>query len=164
MKVLIKVLIVSAIIFVPELLLKQEMPLLLLSLYSFSSGTAENAFAYHGKELVISVSNSTFMPLALNQGNQVRVLVNYVVLDSSILGERINAVMKLYALDGDLIKTSSYPSGFPLQSSNGKIDLKSTLTDTTVTSVVADIEFTNLDKTEVLSNEVTQEVIINPVK
>ena len=104
------------------------------------------------------------MPLALNQGNQVRVLVNYVVLDSSILGERINAVMKLYALDGDLIKTSSYPSGFPLQSGNGKIDLKSTLTDTTVTSIVADIEFTNLDKTEVLSNEVTQEVILNPVK
>jgi hypothetical protein len=164
MKVLIKVLIVLAIIFVPELLLKQVMPLSLLSLYSFSSWTDENAFAHHGKELLISVSNSTFMPLASNQGNQVRVLVNYVVLDSSILGEGINAVMKLYTLDGELIKTSSYPSGFLLQSGNGKIDLKSTLMDSTVTDVVADIEFTNQDKTEILSNDITQDMILEPVK
>ena len=134
------------------------MPMTLLVLFSLALiWTERYAYAEHGNEIIISIGNSTLIPLASDQGNQVRILVNYVVFDSSLVGETINAVMKIYNLDGKLLKTSSYPSGFLLQNENGKAELKSTLTGT-VNSVVAEVTFTTLDKTEVLSEAVQTRV------
>jgi hypothetical protein len=67
----------------------------------------------------------------------------------------INAVMEVYAPNGTLIRTSSYPSGFIAQSSSGKAELETTFTDDTVQSVTANVMFTNLQKTQTISNELT---------
>jgi hypothetical protein len=63
--------------------------------------------------------------------------------------------MKLYALNGTLIKSSSYPSGFVAQNTNGTAELKTTLEDPTIQSAIANITLTNAAKTEVISNEIS---------
>jgi hypothetical protein len=85
-------------------------------------------------------------------------LVNYAVQNSSIVGQTINAVMKLYTSEGTLIKTSSYPSGFTAQNTNGTAELKSTIEDPSIQGAIANITLTNAAKTEVISNEVSTTV------
>jgi hypothetical protein len=118
----------------------------------------QSAFANHGQEVVLSLDNSTFTPLTLGGGNQVKILVNYAVQNSSIVGQTINAVMKLYTSEGTLIKTSSYPSGFTAQNTNGTAELKSTIEDPSIQGAIANITLTNAAKTEVISNEVSTTV------
>jgi hypothetical protein len=114
----------------------------------------QNAFSYHGQEVILSLDNSTFSPLTTGTGNQIRVLANYNIQNSSIVGQTINAVMKLYALNGILIKTSSYPSGFVAQNTNGTAELKTNV-DPAIQAVIANITLTNTAKTEVISNEIS---------
>src|SRR5215207_3060592 len=118
----------------------------------------QSAFANHGQEVILSLDNSTFTPLTLGSGNQVRVLANYNIQNSSIVGQTINAVMKLYTSNGTLIKTSSYPSGFVAQNTNGTAELKSTVEDPTIQSAIANITLTNAAKTEVISNKISTTV------
>ena len=112
------------------------------------------AFANHGEEILISLENSTFLPLTTAQGNQLKVSLNYDLQNSSITGQTINAVMKLYDPDGTLIKTSSFPAGFTAQSS-GKAELKSTLTNKSIQELIANVTFTNSAKTHIISNELS---------
>ena len=114
-----------------------------------------NVFADHGEEALITLDNTYFRPLSLGEGNQCGVFVSYTVNDPSIVNQTINAVMEVYAPNGTLIRTSSYPSGFIVQSSGGKAELKTTFTDDTVQSVTANVMFTNLQKTQTISNELT---------
>ena len=111
-------------------------------------------FANHGEEILISLENSTFLPLTTAQGNQLKVSLNYDLQNASITGQTINAVMKLYDHDGALIKTSSFPAGFTAQSS-GKTELKSTLTNKSIQELMANVTFTNSAKTDIISNELS---------
>jgi hypothetical protein len=130
------------------------------SISSFLSSLAisQSAYANHGQEAVLSIDNSTFTPLSLGGGNQVKVLASYTVQNSSIVGQTINAVMKLYASDGTLIKTSSYPSGFIAQNTNSTAELKSTIEDPSIQVIIANLTLTNSAKTQELSNEVSTRV------
>jgi hypothetical protein len=112
------------------------------------------AFANHGEEILISLENSTFLPLTTAQGNQLKVSLNYDLQNASITGQTINAVMKLYDPDGILIKTSSFPAGFTAQNS-GKAELKSTLTNKSIQDLMANVTFTNSAKTDMISNELS---------
>ena len=139
-------------------ILLQQIPTSSISSSSISSSSlltlTQSAFAYHGQEVILSLDNSTFTPLTLGSGNQVRVLASYNVQNSSIVGQTINAVMKLYALNGTLIKSSSYPSGFVVQNTNGTAELKTNV-DPAIQRVMANITLTNAAKTEVISNEIS---------
>ena len=137
------------------LVLVQQTP---TSSFLSSLAITQSAYANHGQEAVLSIDNSTFTPLSLGGGNQVKVLASYTVQNSSIVGQTINAVMKLYASDGTLIKTSSYPSGFIAQNTNSTAELKSTVEDPSIQVVVANLTLTNAAKTEELSNEVSTRV------
>ena len=61
--------------------------------------------------------------------------------------------MEVYAPNGTLIRTSSYPDGFIAQGSGGVEGLETTIKDSTLQSVTANVTFRDLDKTEVLSND-----------
>src|SRR5215207_6107573 len=142
-----KVLLVSAAILATILLyllsscISQDKPI---------SGIA--AFADHGQEITLKLYNSSFGSLTSGGGNQVSVFANYKLNDNSIAGQTINAVMEVYAPNGTLIRTSSYPSGFVAQSSGGVEGLETTIKDPTLQSVTANVTFRNADKTEALSN------------
>src|SRR5215211_723076 len=143
-----KVLLVSAAILATLLLyllsscISQDKPI---------SGIA--AFADHGQEITLTLYNSSFGSLTSGGGNQVSVFANYKLNDNSIAGQTINAVMEVYAPNGTLIRTSSYPSGFVAQSSGGVEGLETTIRDPTLQSVTANVTFRNSDKTAVLSND-----------
>ena len=139
-------------------ILLQQIPTSLVSSSSSLLTLTQSAFAYHGQEVVLSLDNSTFSPLTIGTGNQVKVLANYNIQNSSIVGQTINAVMKLYTSNGTLIKTSSYPSGFVAQNTNGTAELKTTIEDPTVQSAIANITLTNTARTEVISNEISTTV------
>ena len=124
---------------------------------------SNQAFAAHGEEILISLENSTFLPLTTAQGNQLKVSLYYNVQNASTTGQTINAVMKLYNPNGTLIKTSSFPAGFPALSS-GKAELKSTLTDKSIQDLIANITFTNSAKTDTISNEISIPIKLDGLK
>jgi hypothetical protein len=140
------------------LLLHQQTPTLPFMLGDLSPAISalmplDNAFAVHGQEVTLTLYNSSFGSLTAGGGNQVSVFASYEINDDSIAGQTINAVMEVYAPNGTLIRTSSYPEGFVAQSSGGVEGLETTIRDPTLQSVTANVTFRNSDKTAILSND-----------
>ena len=126
---------------------------LALSFFSFFPPTSvTQSFAQNSERISISVSNSSFVPLTNTDANQVRVGVEYTIEDESIENEMINAVMKVYAPNGSLIRTTSIPSGFTAQAGGGVEVLKTTFLDKSMQSILANITFTDLTKKVLVSN------------
>jgi hypothetical protein len=126
---------------------------LALSFFSFFPPTSvTQSFAQNSERISISVSNSSFVPLTNTDANQVRVGVEYTIEDESIENEMINAVMKVYAANGSLIRTTSIPSGFTPQGDGGVEVLKTTFLDKSMQSMQANITFTDLTKKVPVSN------------
>lgn len=129
---------------------------LALSFFSFFPPTSvTHSFAQNSERISISVSNSSFVPLTNTDANQVRVGVEYTIGDESIENEMINAVMKVYAPNGSLIRTTSIPSGFTAQGDGGVEVLKTTFIDKSMQSILANITFTDLTKKVPVSNAIT---------
>jgi len=129
---------------------------LALSFFSFFPPTNfTQSFAQNSERISISVSNSSFVPLTNTDANQVRVGVEYTIEDESIENEMINAVMKVYAPNGSLIRTTSIPSGFTAQGEGGVEVLKTTFLDKSMQSILANITFTDLTKKVPVSNAIT---------
>src|SRR5215217_2745392 len=147
-------LIMITLVIVTILILLQQIPTSSISPLSLST-FIQSAFAYHGQEAVLSLDNATSTSLTTGTGKQVKVLANYNIQNSSIVNQTINAVMKLYMLNGTLIKTSSYPSGFVAQNTNGTAELKTTVEDPAIQGIIANITLTNAAKTEVISDEIS---------
>ena len=92
----------------------------------------------------------------LNQDNQVKVLLkSLTTADSAGLNNKtINAVMKIYSINGTLLKTSSYPQGFNYNSTES-IKLATNIADKSIETITAVIQLTNLEKTQPLSDPLT---------
>jgi hypothetical protein len=105
----------------------------------------------------------------LNQDNQIKVLLkslttsdavglnnNKTTSDTAGLNNNktINAVMKVYSINGTLLKTSSYPQGFNYNNTES-IKLATNLADKSIENVTAVIQLTNLEKTQPLSDPLT---------
>jgi hypothetical protein len=114
----------------------------------------DRVFAYHGKEVSQVLDYGHFVPLTIDKANQVKVIVNYTVKDPSIIGKDINAVMKVYNLNGTLLKTSSFLAGLALNET-GKAQLATSFTDTTIKNVTAVVAFVNTTNNLPLSNPLT---------
>lgn len=116
--------------------------------------SATQSSAQNNERIVISVSNSSFVPLTNTDANQVRVGMEYTIEDETIENEVLNAVMKVYAPNGSLIRTTSIPSGFTPQS-DGEEVLRTTFLDKSMQSILANITFTDLTKKIPVSNVLT---------
>ena len=132
--------------------------LLILALSGFllhpMTSVTQSSFAQNNNGIVISVANSSFAPLTNTDANQLRVNVEYTLEDEAIENELINAVMKVYALNGSLIRTTSLANGFTAQS-DGVEELKTTFQDKSMQSVTAKIAFTDSTKKTSFSNVIT---------
>ena len=73
------------------------------------------------------------------------VLVNYDVENIILRDERINGVMQVYALNGTLVKYSSFPNGF-LANKSGVVEFKTTLKDPSLTDIVVNVTMMILAK------------------
>ena len=134
--------------------------LVIFALYLSPSYKLENSFvagipvfADHGEEITLTLHNSSFGSLTSGGGNQVSVFAQYALNDNSIAGQTINAVMEVYAPNGTLIRTSSFPDGFAAQGTGGIEGLETTIRDRTLQSVTANVTFRDLTKSEILSND-----------
>ena len=128
--------------------------LLMLGL-SFMVGSAPPAFAQGTQGITLSAGNSSFSPLTNTDANQIRVNIDYSVEDESLQNQVINAVMAVFAPNGTLLKTTSFPTGFTAQSDGGTETLRTTFQDKSLTSVTANVTFTDATKSRSISNVVT---------
>jgi hypothetical protein len=103
-----------------------------------------------GREISISLDSAEFIPLG-EKGNQVNVFSNYTVNDPSFVNQKINSVMKVYATNGTLIKTSSSADGFIVNQTGSQRHV-TTITNNTLQNVIAVVQYTDLPKTLPLSN------------
>jgi hypothetical protein len=111
-------------------------------------------FANHGQEISLVLNSADFTSLSTNKtAHQVRVFVNYTVNDPSIGSQTINSVMKVYSPNGTLLKTSSSPNGFTINSS-GVQRHSTTLSNSIIQNVSAVVQFTDVSKIIPLSNSV----------
>ena len=122
---------------------------------SFIVSSAPPAFAQGTPGITISAGNSSFSPLTNTDANQIRVNIDYSVEDESLQNQVINAVMAVFAPNGTLLKTTSFPSGFTAQSDGGTETLKTAFRDKSLTSVTANVTFTDSTKSRSISNVLT---------
>jgi len=77
-------------------------------------------------------------PVSNSPGNQLKILLDYAVDESSpILEEAVSAVMEVYAPNGTLLRTSSLLEPITLDESHGTIQLATTFNDKTLRNVTA---------------------------
>lgn len=102
-----------------------------------------------------SVNYSHFIPLTNSPGDQLKVMVDYLVTDQSTVGESVNAVMEMFSVSNQsLIKISSFPNPI-IANASGTVQLATTFPDNSVTDVVSLITFTDAEKEMALSDPLT---------
>jgi hypothetical protein len=157
---------VSGLLFVPILQIQQ---LIMTGIQGvdnddISSSYYHAAFAYHGKEISEKLSYAHFLPLGAGSNNtnnsksstlnQVKVIVNYTVMDPSIMNRNMNTIMHVYTSNGTLIKRSSHGDGLIINATTGKSQLATSITDNRVKDVRGFVFFTNADRNQNFSNPV----------
>ena len=126
------------------------------------SGFSSNMIAFGDKKAItLTLDKSSYAPLTNIHGNQLSVSVKYEVDDKSLADEKINGLMKIYSSNGTLIHSTSFPDGFNAKRKGGVEELKTTIRDPTLEHVIANVTFTDLKKTETLSNTVTAKLDLN---
>jgi hypothetical protein len=113
------------------------------------------------KGITLTLEKSSFAPLSTVHGNQLSVSVRYEVNDKSLANQKINGLMKIYSANGTLIHSTSFPDGFDAKKKGGMEELKTTIRDPALNQVIANVTFTDLKKTETLSNILTTELVLN---
>ena len=113
------------------------------------------------KDITLTLEKSSFAPLSTVHGNQLSVSVKYEVNDKSLANQKINGLMKIYSANGTLIHSTSFPDGFDAKKKGGVEELKTTIRDPTLDQVIANVTFTDLKKTETLSNTLTAQLVLN---
>ena len=126
---------------------------ILLAAIIVAAGTLIQVSAYTGGEISIKLNNTQFTRINDTGNYQIKVFVDYSVSDPALIGQKINAVMKVYSSDGSLLKTTSFPGGFPVNRTGGTYLLTS-IPVSPAQNITTETVFTDLNKTNLLSNPV----------
>jgi hypothetical protein len=114
-------------------------------------------------KITLAIVSTQFMPLTNSTFNQLKIVVRYKTNDASLINTTINGVMRVFSLNGSIIKTSSFPNGFILNKT-GTIQFATSFTGNTIQTVRTDIVLKDLNKINPLSNIVSAYVPYNIVK
>lgn len=115
--------------------------------------TERSVDGYHGKEVTISLKDAIFAPVLGTTSYQVKVLIDYTISDPALIGQKLNAVMKVYSANGTILKTTSFPAGFNA-TKNGTQQLLTNIPVSKIQNITTVTTFTDLNKTFVMSNPV----------
>ena len=126
---------------------------ILLAAIIVAAGTLIQVSAYTGGEISVKLNNTQFTRLNDTGNYQIKVFVDYSVTDPTLIGQKINAVMKVYSSDGSLLKTTSFPGGFPVNKTGGTYLLTS-IPISPAQNITTETVFTDLNKTNLLSNPI----------
>jgi hypothetical protein len=108
---------------------------------------------FHGQEIMIKLKDAITTALPGGANYQFKVFVSYSIINSTFIGQKINAVMKVYSGNGTLLKTTSFPAGFTANR-NGTQQLMTNIAVPRIDNITTVTTFTDLNKTVVLSNPV----------
>lgn len=119
---------------------------------------------YTGKEIAIKLGNAQSASVNGTTNNRITVNVSYSVSDPTLIGQKINAVMKVHSSNGTVIKTTSFPSGF-IANKTDTAELLTNIPRASAQNITTETIFTDLNKTNILSNVVkTQPVLSGSIK
>lgn len=126
--------------------------------------TLVSVSAYTGKEIAIKLRNAQSAPVNGTTNNRITVNVSYSVSEPTLVGQKINAVMKVHSSNGTVIKTTSFPSGF-IANKTDTAELLTNIPKANAQNITTETVFTDLNKTNILSNIVkTQPVLFGSIK
>ena len=159
---------VSGLLFVPFLQIQQLIVTRMQGVNHDGTGGGSYyyhaAFAYHEKETSEKLNYAHFLPLGSGSNNtttnksstlnQVKVIVNYTVMDPSVMNRNMNTVMHVYTSNGTLIKRSSHGDGLIINATTGQSQLATSITDNRVKDVRAFVFFTNAERNQNFSSPV----------
>jgi len=103
-----------------------------------------------------------FIPLTNSPGNQVKLLLNYTVDDSSLIDKPVNAVMEVDSANQSLIRVSSFSEPI-VANQSGTVQLATTFTNEKINNIIATTTFTGPGKLVSISNPVTVDLTLGQV-
>lgn len=106
---------------------------------------------YTGKEIVIKLGNAQSYPINGTTNYQIKVNVSFTVSDPTLIGQKVNAVMKVHSSNGSIIKTTSFPTGF-IANKTDTAQLLTNIPKTLAQNITTETVFADLNKTNILSN------------
>ena len=134
---------------------------ILLAAIIVAAGTLIQVSAYTGNQSNITLGDAHFAPLNGTTNYQIKLNVNYSVSDPTLVGQKLNAVMKVHSSNGSVIKTTSYPLGFTAYNT-GTLQLLTNIPIAVAQNITTETFLTDLNKTNILSNPVKTLPIISP--
>ena len=108
---------------------------------------------YTGNSVILKLWNSSFIPVTGTTDYQIKVIVNYSLTNSSLIGQKLNAVMKVHDANGEVVKTSSFPNGFAANN-NGTTQLLTNIPKLLSGNLTTEVYFTTMNKSNVISNTI----------
>ena len=108
---------------------------------------------YNGNSVILKLWNSSFIPTTGTTDYQIKVIVNYSLTDSSLIGQKINAVMKIHGASGEVVKTISFPNGFSANN-YGTTQLLTNIPKLLSGNLTTEVYFTTMNKSNVISNTI----------
>jgi hypothetical protein len=118
--------------------------------------------------IALKIDRSHYIPLSPlsdSPGNQVKMLLDYSVQNpSALLGDKVNAVMEVYAANQTLLRTSSLPEPIALDDSEGSIQLATTFDDPTLQNVTVRALLTDGQKIHPLSEPIEESIGLGEVR
>jgi hypothetical protein len=108
---------------------------------------------YTGEEIALKLGNAEFVAQNDTGDYQIKINVNYSLSDPTLIGQKLNAVMKVHFSDGTVIKTTSFPLGF-IANSTGTTEMLTNIPKSLAQNITTETVFTDLNKTNVLSNTI----------
>ena len=108
---------------------------------------------YTGNSVILRLWNSSFIPVTGTTDYQIKVIVNYSLTNSSLIGQKLNAVMKIHDAKAEVIKTSSFPNGFAANN-NGTTQLLTNIPKLLSGNLTTEVYFTTMNKSNVISNTI----------
>lgn len=108
---------------------------------------------YTGNSVILKLWNSSFIPVTGTTDYQIKVIVNYSLTNSSLIGQKLNAVMKVHDAKGEVVKTSSFPNGFAANN-NGTTQLLTNIPKLLSGNLTTEVYFTTMNKSNVISNTI----------
>ena len=136
----------------------------ILTISGIHLGTHGAVSGFTGNQSNITLADANFAPLDGTTNYQIKLNVNYSVSDPTLIGQKLNAVMKVHSSNGTVIKTTSYPLGFTANNT-GTIQLLTNIPIAIAQNITTETFLTDLNKTNILSNPVkTLPTITPPIK
>jgi hypothetical protein len=127
--------------------------------FSGSNNSEHRTFALtNGQPISQKLNYAHFLPLTNNSKlHQVKIIVDYAPISAAQ-----NAIMKVYASNGTLVKVSSFPHGLKTTTA-GKAQFATSISDSTIKQVNAHIMFTDSLRNANFSNPINVKLTLGQI-